>query len=393
MRKEYAILLVSLGIVLAACNPALPTTADPTITPLSRTPTRQVQPTHTGTQVPNQVPTETLQPLPSATISFSERTPTPAQQTASPESTNGSTRFKDCSLSSFGLIPLLDMSADQDYHGQEGGLYGNGENEPPAAHQRVARQESTFIMPRDPEGNPSPEGIIGLVAIGMSNARMEFDRFERIAGEMKSDAVVLVNGAQPAKLASNWAEPDPNDDPWAALIGAVDRAGLTPEQVQVVWLKDTNAGPRPGRDDFPVYAEALRDDLGVMVKRVKTLFPNVGVLYFSSRIYAGYSLIPLSPEPFAYEDGFAVRWLILDQIEGGGVSGVTYENAPVLLWGPYLWADGATPRSDGLAWLCEDLLSDGVHPESSGRQKVAEMLLNFFSTDPLTSAWFLRSGG
>jgi hypothetical protein len=118
----------------------------------------------------------------------------------------------------------------------------------------------------------------------------------------------------------------------------------------------------------------------------------VRTLYFSSRIYAGYSLIPLSPEPFAYEDGFAVRWLILDQIEGGGVTGVTYENAPVLLWGPYLWADGAIPRSDGLAWLCEDLLSDGVHPESSGRQKVAEMLLDFFSTDPLTSTWFVPSG-
>jgi lysophospholipase L1-like esterase len=50
------------------------------------------------------------------------------------------------------------------------------------------------------------------------------------------------------------------------------------------------------------------------------------------------------------------------------------------------------PKSDGLAWLWEDLLSDGVHPESSGRQKVAEMLLDFFSTDPLTSTWFVPSG-
>ena len=392
MRQEIRTLLLSLGIMLAACNQATSDTSDPTISLPNQTPTRQVLPTLTNTSVPSLAPTETHQPLPSATISFPEETATLTQPTASPESTSGSSRFKDCSLSSVGLVPLSDMSADQDYHGQEGGLYGNGENEPPPAHQRVARRESALIVPRDPEGNPSLEGKIGLVAIGMSNARMEFDRFGRIAGEFKSDKVVLVNGAQPAKLASNWAEPDPNDDPWVMLMGAIDRDELTPEQVQVVWLKDTNALPRPGRDDFPVYAEALRDDLGVIVEKVKILFPNVRVVYFSSRIYAGYSLIPLSPEPFAYEDGFAVRWLILDQIDGGGITGVSYENAPVLLWGPYLWADGATPRSDGLAWLCEDLMSDGVHPDRTARQKVAELLLEFLLTDPLTSAWFPQSG-
>lgn len=392
MRCDIRIFLVSLGIVLAACNPATPAASSPTQAPPSRTPTRQVSPTHTSTLIPSPTPTETPQPSSSATPTLSATTVTPSQATAIPESTSESTRFKDCSLSSMGLMPLSDMGAGQDYFGQDGGLYGGGENEPPAAHLRMARRENALIVPLDPDGSPSPEGKIGLLSIGMSNARMEFDRFQRVAGGVKSEAVVLVNGAQPAKLASNWAEPDPNDDPWVVLMEAIERADLTPEQIQVVWLKDTNAMPRPGRDDFPVYAEALRDDFAQMVKRVEALLPNVRTLYFSSRIYAGYSLIPLSPEPFAYEDGFAVRWLILDQIEGGGVTEVTYENAPVLLWGPYLWADGGMPRSDGLAWLCEDLLSDGVHPESSGRQKVAEMLLDFFSTDPLTSTWFVPSG-
>jgi hypothetical protein len=158
--------------------------------------------------------------------------------------------------------------------------------------------------------------------------------------------------------------------------------------VQVVWLKNTNALPRPGRDDFPIYAEKLRDDLSAIVKQVKESYPNVRLIYLSSRIYGGYSLIPLSPEPFAYEDGYAVRWLIEDQIDGGGVN---YDIAPVLVWGPYLWADGTNPRSDGLIWTCDDLMSDGVHPESSARQKVAEMLLEFFTTDPLASTWFTDS--
>jgi len=280
------------------------------------------------------------------------------------------------------------MSADQIYKGQEGGLYGGGENAPPESHWLVAERESELILPRDISGEPSPEGKIGFAAIGMSNARAEFNRFMQIAAAEKSDAVVLVNGAFPSKVASTWAESDENGDPWAALEQAVNRVGLTPEQVQVIWLKNTNADPRPGRDDFPNFAENLRDDLAIIIKQVKASYPNVRLIYLSSRIYAGYSLIPLSPEPFAYQDGYAVRWLIEDQIERREVN---YVNAPVLMWGPYLWADGTNPRSDGLIWNCGDFMRDGVHPDGSARQKVAEMLLEFFTSDPLTSTWFTGS--
>ena len=37
-----------------------------------------------------------------------------------------------------------------------------------------------------------------------------------------------------------------------------------------------------------------------------------------------------------------------------------------------------------------DLVADGVHPSPGGRQKVAEMLLGFFKTDPLAATWFVK---
>ena len=65
--------------------------------------------------------------------------------------------------------------------------------------------------------------------------------------------------------------------------------------------------------------------------------------------------------------------------------------APWLSWGPYLWADGLNPRSDGLTYACSDFQSDGTHPAPDGaREKVAQMLLNFFKTDSVARLWFRR---
>lgn len=67
--------------------------------------------------------------------------------------------------------------------------------------------------------------------------------------------------------------------------------------------------------------------------------------------------------------------------------------APWVACGPYMWANGLTPRSDGLTWVCSDFQSDGTHPSiPQGQMKVGSMLLNFFSSDPTTISWFVNGG-
>ncbi len=115
----------------------------------------------------------------------------------------------------------------------------------------------------------------------------------------------------------------------------------------------------------------------------------------SSRIYAGYATTALNPEPWAYESGFAVKWTVEAQI--GGSPALNFDalagpvEAPWIAWGPYTWADGTTPRSDGLTWLCSDFNPDGTHPNPTGSLKVAQRLLDLFHTDP-TAAWYLAPG-
>lgn len=122
-------------------------------------------------------------------------------------------------------------------------------------------------------------------------------------------------------------------------------------------------------------------------------YPNLRVAYLSSRTYGGYSR--RHPEPESFETAFAVRWVIQDQIAGKPElnvdSTVGAVNAPLVLWGPYLWANGTTPRkADMLVWKRADFVSDGVHPSESGRRKVADMLLEFFKGDSSASSWFTK---
>lgn len=148
--------------------------------------------------------------------------------------------------------------------------------------------------------------------------------------------------------------------------------------------------------DFPVHAQVLQSDLEAVVRILKTSYPNVRLVYLSSRIRAyTEELKTVNPEPFAYESGFAVQWMIADQING--INNLNYDPAkgavvaPYLRWGSYLWADGTTPRSDGLIWRCKDLQGDFTHPAAPAVVKVADQLLSFFKTDPTTTPWFLKS--
>src|SRR5262249_495101 len=69
---------------------------------------------------------------------------------------------------------------------------------------------------------------------------------------------------------------------------------------------------------------------------------------------------------------------------GGGGEGAAPGVGPRPLCGQ--GASGG--KGGGGVWERKDLAGDGTHPSPSGRQKVAEMLLAFFKTDPLAGGWF-----
>jgi hypothetical protein len=291
---------------------------------------------------------------------------------------------------STGLKPLTEMTAEDRYKGEDGGLYGGGKNEPPEFHQRAARDAVQKITPLDAQGKPATDGKIVFISLGMSNTAGEFMSFKEVADRdpQKAQAVALVNCAVGGAGVASWAKP--GSGTWQTVSERLKQAGVTAEQVQVAWIKHAEPGPSP--DDMPLqYAKKIKADIAASLAITRNTFPNLRVAYLSSRIYGGYNIAGIrrvNPEPFAYETAFSVRWVIQEQIDrekAGKVEG------PILLWGPYLWADGVTPRkSDGLVWERKDLGEDGVHPSKIGREKIANLLLAFFKGDAGAKTWFVR---
>ena len=289
------------------------------------------------------------------------------------------------------LVPLNELTGK--YKEQDGGLYGGGKNEPPAEHAALARKAIAEIKPLDREGKPATDGKIVLMSIGMSNTTQEFSTFVPLANadSRKAAHVVIVDAAQGGKDATAWASADAQ--PWRVAEEKLRAANVSPAQVQAVWIKQALMGPQAG---FPSETERLRDRVREIVTLAKQKYPNLRVAYLSSRIYAGYATTALSPEPYSYEGAFAVRWLIEEQMKGAPSLNADAAKgevkSPVLLWGPYLWANGEEPRkSDGLVFKREDLTErDGTHPSRSGQEKVAKLLLDFFATNDLAKAWFVK---
>ena len=172
--------------------------------------------------------------------------------------------------------------------------------------------------------------------------------------------------------------------------------------MQAVWLLARPAPLEPYGALTRASEQVTR--LGNIVRALKVRYPKIRVVFVSSVTYSGYS-VPFYAvrEPHGYEDGFAVKWLVqaqIDQMANGGVvvdaraGDLDYGTvAPWVAWGPYLWADGARGRADGLTWTGLDFDGSlGGRYVVSGIGKAGDALLHFFKSSPQTQCWFVAGG-
>lgn len=268
--------------------------------------------------------------------------------------------------------------------------------------------------------------------------------------------IVIFNGAMGAQSLDKW-DPTPNGwyannndcttdgangiDPECNYIRVRNQLvvnGFSEAQVQAVFMKSATSYPQcdmrllyncpqnGGEANSDAYAsEKYMGDILRYLKCCKLgppgappapRYPNLQQVFITTRTYGGYAANStaaggltagcLSPEPFAYEEGFAVQRAVVAQIDGNTTDyagDVRYpQSAPWFDWGPYLWANGANRSSNGLFW-CDtttqglpqclnnqgdfrygdtasgftEWWGDHTHPTYQAQKKVADQIVSF----------------
>ncbi|HEV8124343.1 MAG TPA: hypothetical protein VGP80_08880 [Gemmatimonadales bacterium] len=290
------------------------------------------------------------------------------------------------------------------------GLYPGG-NTVPALHNTLGLAQARLVTPRSTAGLPTTAALGGriiLLGIGFSNMTQEWcTQFGldgvtcspwTFMGQAAASPLVrkptqglrLFNGALAGQTIVAWD--NPADSSYTRVDSLLKTRGLSSSQVQAVVLKVADLSPTVSLPAVNADAYVLARRTGSALRALRVRYRNLRMVFLISRAYGGYAVINLNPEPFAYEGGLAVKWVIAAQIlqeKTGKIDPIVGDlaQAPWVAWGSYLWADGMHPRLDGLTWAPSDFESDGTHPSQQGEQKVGSMLLGFVLASPYTGCW------
>lgn len=309
----------------------------------------------------------------------------------------------NCLNDSTGLISLPDLGTGYYLGLFQGGLYPGGSNVIPTVHKQAGLQLGKALKPLDAMGNIDwLDGKLVLAAFGASTAGEPFNHFIDVVHDEEglNPCLKLVTATNGGKGLDIMQYPDLYAFYWEDVMARIDSAGLTPEQVQVAWFKSGSKSDTI--IEMPTMANGIADRYTACLQVIQQKFPNIKMVYISGFYYGGYGdptkeFYDIISEPGGYYNNFATKYVVERQINGDPelkFSGPG-KKTPWIAWGPNEWADGLRANEwDGLYWDCEiDYSVDGggYHMTNAGKEKEAQLLLNFFKTNPTTKRWFLDS--
>jgi hypothetical protein len=296
----------------------------------------------------------------------------------------------ECDENNTDFISLTDLSKNK-FEGFTGGKYAYGSNSIPAAHGQYGINQAKKIVPLNQFGQiDSINGKIGMLVLGYSTAAMT-GRFVRDINHLNNEGnnLEIIIGAQGGRDINYMT--DSSSNYYLSVDSSIIKAGLTAEQVQIIWLSSGDV--ESFNEPFPQQCLTQITKYHFTLKNLQVFFPNCRIVFISDRTYSGYvGLNGEGPkqlaEPTAYYNGWTIKWLIEKQISGE--AGFSYASIPFIDWGPYLWTNGTSGNKLGYTWDCNDAGKGGIHPSSKGRMKEAAIVYLYFSNHPYLKELFIK---
>lgn len=257
-------------------------------------------------------------------------------------------------------LPTLPEIGTGEFMGEQGGLYPNGQNEPPIAYlQQLENVDCS-------NGN----GQVIIVGLGMSMMQNALSGWENYLNLPEvNDNLVLINGA----IGSNqqrWQ--DENYFGWSKGLQALLQAGYTTADVKCIMYHNAWSGPS---GDFVPYAEMVKNSFAITMDIIQDKYPNVEMILINSRHY-GLSPTSKQPEPYAFYEGWSVKWLIKDRIN------CVVNCGALLAWNAYQWKP---------EWIDhpEYYVTDGLHLSQAGQNASGQIWHDYLANTSFTAGWYL----
>lgn len=234
------------------------------------------------------------------------------------------------------------------------------------------------------------DGKIGLVGIGMSNAKIYnkgLAQYFLRPSPVRNPALIFVSIAEDGHTAKEWSQVD--HPVWERGFSFITKAKLRPDQIQAAHIYMTNALPHENGEMNSAHLEAI-------VLNTKHHFPNLKVVYLSPIGYTGYAEPKKQlrvPVAMVHRDSLLMAEMVEQDVAW-----------PPGVWVDFLdiWADGINPNPrtanvympNGISYQCVDV-SDGVHPSwgtldpLTGNVEVGASVWGRWLVDPV-ARWMFR---
>lgn len=275
------------------------------------------------------------------------------------------------------------------YKEQSGGLYQGGSNQPQLAQRVKIQKQLEQIQPLNGDGVADSSGKIGIVFVGDPYTKGEIEVLnDYIQQDSNVDpSLIFIDGSEDKFDTSYWEK---SLFAWENLAQNVINENLTTKQVQIIWINLSLADYEVNlEDNIANYSQSLEK----IIKNALVNFPNSRVVYLSSPRSASNSKDLEYIEPNSYESAFGVREVIKRQEEGSlkfKENNQMLDSEPVLVWGPYIW----TKSYDGVkdfSYTSDNYEDDGLTFSTSGKQRFAVDLYEFWSKYEYGKSWFLAN--
>ncbi len=296
-----------------------------------------------------------------------------------------------CDPEPLDLVPFLDLQTGT-YLGYQAGLYPGGTNILSGTHLNDAKSIAKGIKPLDGDGNINyGDGVVLVAGFGPSvpghiyNSFVDKVRNPSVTYDLNPclDAINLCIGGKDI----NYGIDDTlYEFYWQAILDKVTDVGYTAAQVQIGWMYFNEKGLTEP-PVFPDNSLELTESYIQFINKAKDYFPNLQLMYISSRHFGGFADTTLTEyyslaEPASYQNNWTVKWTIEEQINATDIR-LKYKgaspNAPLLLWGPNFWCNAEQKRMwDKKRYDCETSFNpeDGYHLTDMQDGKDATDILN-----------------